>query len=332
VTDRARHSATPTVDRASARAALTGPIASLHPIFTRDGDLDPEGIASEVEHVLAAGTHTVLLTYGDSLHSLLTDAEVGQLLRIVVNATGRRAMVVAADRIWATPAEVAFAREARELGADVLMVLPPTWGGSATADSLLAHYRAVAQEIPVMAVTAPFAGQQALGLEVLERLRDAEPRFVAAKDDVCGEFARRLARICKGDVALFSGGQKQNHLDVLPYGCDGWMSTFIQFFPAITEVYWAAIQRGDIATAAAVIERLDRPFFDICLANTQGGFDAVVHAALELGGVAPRWRRAPYHDLDDAALERLRGAFLDAGLLPGPRASAILGELAAPSS
>lgn len=212
------------------------------------------------------------------------------------------------------------------------MVLPPTWGGSATADSLLTHYRAVAQEIPVMAVTAAYFGQESLGLEVLARLRDAEPRFVAVKDDVCGTFARRLATDLRGEVAFFSGGQKQNHLDVLPYGCDGWMSTFIHIFPPVMAAYWAAVRRGDLATAAAVIERVDRPFFDLALGNTVGGLDAVVHAAMELAGVAPRWRRAPYADLDDAAMERLRERMTGAGMLPGPAATALLAELDAGSA
>ena len=266
-----------------------------------------------MEHALAAGTGTVLLTYGDTLHSLLTDAEVGRLLRIAVDATAGRAMVVAADRVWATPAEVAFAREAREQGADILMVLPPVWGGSATADSLLAHYRAVAREIPVMLVTAAVhRHSRRWASRSIGRLRDAgAERFVAVKDDVCGTFARRVATLLRGDVAYFIGGQKENHLDVLPYGCDGWMSTFILFFPEIAQRLLAAIGAGDLATAVAIIERIDRPFFDLALANPVGGFDAIVHAAMELGGVAPRWRRAPYADLDDAAMDRLRERMTD---------------------
>jgi dihydrodipicolinate synthase/N-acetylneuraminate lyase len=190
----------------------------------------------------------------------------------------------------------------------------------------------VAREIPVMVVTGPFLAQQAMGLEVIERLRDTEPeRFVAVKDDVCGTFARRVATLLRGDVAYFIGGQKENHLDVLPYGCDGWMSTFILFFPEIAQRYWAAVQAGDLDTAVAIIERIDRPFFDLALANPVGGFDAFIRAVRELGGVAPRWRRAPYANLDDAAMERLRDQLTAAGMLPGPAATAILAEIAAAS-
>ena len=296
------------------RAALSGPMTSLHPVFTRDGDLDYDGIGRCIDHAIEAGSGTMLLTYGDSLHSILSDAEVGELLRAVVRLTAGRAMVVAADRVWPTRIEVAFAREAREAGADLLMVLPPTWGGSATVSSLVAHYRAVAVEIPVMVVTAPYFSAQALGLEVLERLVADEPRVVALKDDVCGEFARRVGTLCHERWALISGGQKQNHLDMHPYGVDGYMSSFLHVNPAIAHRYWAAIQAGDLVAAADVIERYDRPFFDALLA-LPGGFDAGMHACFEAAGLAGRWRRAPYHDLTDAEYGAFVELLQDGGML-----------------
>ena len=237
-------------------------------MFTRDGDLDLGGLGRCIEHALGAGSGTMLLTYGDSLHSILADREVGDLLRAVVRSTAGRAMVVAADRQWPTRIELEFAAEARDAGADLLMVLPPTWGGSATADSLESHYRAVAGTIPVMLVTAPFLATQALGLEVLARLLD-EPRVVALKDDVCGEFARRVGSLCHERWAIISGGQKQNHLDMYPYGVDGYMSSFMHLNPSVAHAYWAAITAGDLVAAADVIERYDRPLFDVLLGTAR---------------------------------------------------------------
>jgi len=269
-----------------------------------------------VEHDLAAGSRTILITYGDSLHSVLSEREIGSLLSTVVHQVRGRAMVVAADGRWATHQEVAFAREAAASGADVLMVLAPDWGASATEASFVAHYRAVARELPIMLVTAAFAGREAVGVEVVERLRDTEPRFVALKDDLCGETGRRIATILRNAVPFLSGGQKQNHLDVLPYGSDGYLSTFLQFRPSVAHTYWAAVVADDMAAARDVVERVDRPFFDAALAQP-GGFDAAIRGALQLAGVAPRWRRPPYHDLTDAELEGWAETLAGLGLLDG---------------
>ena len=58
---------------------MTGPISAVHPMFDRDGGFDWTGLRNEIEHNLAAGSGTMLLTYGDSLHSLVTDAEMERL-------------------------------------------------------------------------------------------------------------------------------------------------------------------------------------------------------------------------------------------------------------
>ena len=305
------------MDNAWVRQALTGPMTSIHPVFTPDGDLDPAGVANSIDHAIAAGSGTMLLTYGDSLHSILSDHEIGDLLRIVVKATARRAMVVAADRQWPTRIERTFAAEARGVGADLLMVLPPNWGRSVTVDSLVRHYRTVAAEIPVMIVTAAFAGIEAVGLETLRILVESEPRVVALKDDLVGEFARRVGRLCHPTWAVISGGQKQNHLDMFPYGCDGYMSTFMHFNPPIAHRYWELIIAGDLARAAALIDRYDRPYMDHILAMP-GGFDAGFHATLEVAGLASRWRRAPYHDLSDAEFEAFAAFLRDGGMLGAP--------------
>jgi len=77
------------------------------------------------------------------------------------------------------------------------------------------------------------------------------------------------------------------------------MSTFASFQPAVAQRYWQAIRLDDLEAAVAVIEQDDWPLFDD-LMRLPAGFDAGVHALLEIFGVAPRWRRAPFPDLDDA--------------------------------
>ena len=306
------------MDRAWVRQALSGPMTSVHPVFNEDGALDPVGIARAIDHAVAAGSGTMLLTYGDSLHSILSDREVGDLLRLVVRSTAGRAMIVAADRQWPTTIERAFAREARDAGADVLMVLPPNWGRSVTVESLVSHYRAVAEDVPVMIVTAAFAGIEGIGLETLRILVEVEPRIVALKDDLCGEFGRRVGRLCHPVWAVISGGQKQNHLDIHPYGCDGYMSTFLHFNPSIAHRYWELIVAGDLATAGLLIDRYERPYMDRIL-DMPGGFDAGFHATLEAAGLAGRWRRAPYHSLTDAEYEVFADFLASTGMLDSPR-------------
>lgn len=141
------------ISREEARHALTGPIMSLNTPFFANGEIDYQSIRQIIDFTIDAGSKTIILTSGDSLYTLLTDAEVAELTKFVVAQTAGRAMVVAADRIWWTGKDVEFAKYAREVGADMVMVLPPDWAGSCTEDTLVAHYAAVAEHMPVMFVT-----------------------------------------------------------------------------------------------------------------------------------------------------------------------------------
>ena len=112
-----RASDEPRVSREEVRAALTGPVTSVKIPFHRDGSIDFVGLRTYIEFVLAAGSRALILTYGDSLYSVLSDQEVAEVTRAVVEAAAGRALVVAGDRMWATPQAVAFAAYAREAGA-----------------------------------------------------------------------------------------------------------------------------------------------------------------------------------------------------------------------
>jgi dihydrodipicolinate synthase/N-acetylneuraminate lyase len=80
----------------------------------------------------------------------------------------------------------------------------------------------------------------------LELVFDTVENVVAIKDDMLGPFARKMTLLVRDRWAVFSGGQKQNHLDLHPYGCRGFMSTFLSFKPDITHSYWSAIQSNDL--------------------------------------------------------------------------------------
>lgn len=297
------------------RHALTGPVASVSTPFCEDGTIDYAALRNTVDFVIAAGSKTVLLTNGDSLFSILTDEEVAEVTRVVAEHTAGRALVVTADRVWATPKEVAFAQYARAAGADVLMVLCPDWAESCTLETLVEHYAAVANEIPTMLVTNWLGARpMTFSMTFLAALRDRVPGVVAVKDDLCGEFARRMSMVVSERMAVISGGQKQNHLNNQPYGCDGYLSTFIRFRPQIAHDYWEAVESENRDDALRIIRDYDIPLFDF-LHALPGGFDAGIHGALELCGIAKRWRRKPYYSLDDAEMEGLAAFLKERGIL-----------------
>ena len=83
--------------RDKARCHITGPISSISTPFDRAGNIDESALRKCVDFAVeVAKSETLLLTYGDSLYSVLTDQEIADVTRITVEQNAGRKLVVAA--------------------------------------------------------------------------------------------------------------------------------------------------------------------------------------------------------------------------------------------
>ena len=303
------------ISREDAKEIFVGPFPTVCTPFSRDGSIDFATLAKQVDIHLSSGAKTLVMTYGNSLCSLITDQEVAEVTKAVAEQVAGRATVVAADRRWATSKEIEFAQYAKSVGADILMVIPPDWGFSCTARTMAEHYCAVAEHIPVMMITSDFVDRPiTFVLEMVQIAAAKSPNLVAIKDDLIGECSRHLGLMLGEELALFSSGTKREHLSVWPYGFRGYLSNYIMFKPDVARIYWDAVRSGDTAKALDFIARFDIPFWKLII-GCQGGTDAGLRGALELFGTSTRWRRSPYYSLSDAEMEKFADFFKGLSML-----------------
>ena len=301
------------MDRARFRHHFTGPLSSINTPFRKDGAIDYDGLRRFVDAAIVGGARTVLFTPGDSLYAVLSEQEIADLTRVTCEHVGSRAMFLAAAGPWWQDQAVAFARYAAEIGADGVLASPPYRG--VTVRDCADYFLAVSRELPTVILSATLAPLGLGGaLEAVRLLLAEGERIVGFKEDYGPEFARPACLLSQGTWSNFAGGQKQTHMDMHPYGCDGFMSVLVVFKPEITRAYWHAIERGDLAAATSVIRDYDMPMFDLMGASPAGS-DAAQHAMMELTGISGRWRRAPLSDYTDEELERLRAGLQELSLL-----------------
>lgn len=302
------------IDINQVKSAMTGPIGSISTPFHKDNTIDYPGLRNCVDYLVENGSGTLLLTAGDSLYTILTDAEIAEVTKVVVEQSAGRAMVVAASGIWGTDRVVEFARYCKEIGADLLMSAPPNWQFSSTDQTIVKHYQSVAKEMPVMVVTSLEGGP--ISENVIRVLLDSkDPGVVAIKDDVCGVYGQRLASLINGRWAFLSGGCMFNHLDVMPYGSDGYLAIYMRFKSDIDRQYWKAIKSLDFNQAASLINQFEFPLVFDLPQQLNTGPDALIHASLEIFGIAKRWRREPYSSLNDEQMEILTDFYKKNSLL-----------------
>ena len=290
---------------AEVREALSGPWPTIKTPFTKNGEIDKAALNKQVDFLIDAKSKAIVLTWGDSLFSVLTDDEIAEVTRIVLERVNRRAYVVAATHQWWTGKAAEFTQYAAELGADMIMGLPPDWANSTTVDQLVDYYAALGEHLPVMIVTNYLARRgKRFSLDLCQRLMRDVPRVIALKDDLCNAIAHEIFLATQDRWSLSAGGQKRNHLQLLPFGVRGYLSTFMGFNPNIARRYWNAIESNDLETACTVIRDYDIPFFDH-IGAYEGGFSAAIYGIYEILGISTRYRRKPYYSLTDEQIEKL---------------------------
>lgn len=288
--------------RQRVRAALNGPVCSIPTPFLRSNDaIDKDAIAKMIDFQIDHGFKMIFLTPGNSHFNILTLSEMYELNKFCIEYTKKRALVCVTEFGSSTVRSVEMAGAMRDLGADLFLPFPANWADSCSDDMLVEHFKRCAQEIPLLLIY-PAACSADRAIRIYERLFAQTDRVMAIKDDACNNVSRRMTLKFGGEYAVFAGGQKQNFLNIMPYGACGYLSTLGMFRPDLAWKFDAACKALDFAAMRAVIRDCDMPYFDlICRQN--GGFDAGIKATMELFGFGTRYRRAPYASMSDREME-----------------------------
>jgi dihydrodipicolinate synthase/N-acetylneuraminate lyase len=167
--------------------------------------------------------------------------------------TGRAKLIVGVSAPnWRIAGE--HARHAAELGADALMLLPPT-NHLPTRAELSDHYRSVAQhDIPIIIYNNPFSTRIDLTPELIADLAQIEG--VVGVKEFSGDV-RRIAEIAERapDLQLLCGADDLA-VESAVMGATGWIGGFTGALPEETVRLFALARAGDLARAVPLYRAL----------------------------------------------------------------------------
>ena len=195
-------------------------LTAMATAFTDDGAVDLDGTAAIAHHLVTHGHDGVVVsgTTGESPTCSVTES--GEILRVVKDAVGDKATVVAGVGSNDTAHSIELARQAEKLGADALLLVTPYYSKPGQA-GVLHHFQQVigATATPVVLYDVPGRTATQISLETYERIKG--DTVVAVKDAV-GDFARGVRLIQMG-YAVYSGDDSAN-LAWLAHGASGVIS------------------------------------------------------------------------------------------------------------
>jgi dihydrodipicolinate synthase/N-acetylneuraminate lyase len=278
---------------------LRGPIVSIPTPFTADYRLDVAGLRRMIQMGLQHKITIFELTAGDSQYFFLSDEEIRQLTKLVVDTVGSHGMTIIGTNAWWTEPAVEFARYAESVGATALQVLKP----SGSEDGIVEHYRKIADSTRL-----PIVLHGDFPMPMLERLAKIDS-IVALKEDISlSYYVDGIIRFGKR-INCFSGGGLDWFLVGQPYGANAYFDSYATFAPEISVRFWEAVQRNDLKTQTEIVANYDHPF----IKNFSASF---WHATLEHFGVAQRYLRPPQQSYSDTEMAKVKEFYDKLGVYP----------------
>jgi 4-hydroxy-tetrahydrodipicolinate synthase len=281
--------------------------------MTSDGGVDYDGAARLADYLVSDMRNDGLVVNGTTGEApTTTDAEKERLLRVVIEAVGQRAKVVAGVGTNVTSHTIELARSAERAGAHGLLVVTPYYS-KPPQPALEAHFAAVADAtgLPVLIYDIPGRTAAAVATQTLIRLA-GHPRIIGVKD-AKDDPAATSHVLAATDLVYYCGTDMLN-LPWLSLGAVGFISVVGHVAGDRLHEMIDAFGAGDVARARRIHYEL-LPVYTGLFRN-QGA--VMTKAALDLLGQPGGAVRAPLLAATAAERHQLALDLTDGGVkLPG---------------
>jgi len=218
--------------------------------FAPDGSLDLPAAARLANQLVDGGCDGLVISGTTGESPTTTDAEKLALLRVVLEAVGDRARVIAGAGTYDTAHSVHLAKASAAEGAHGLLVVTPYYSRPPQA-GLLAHFTAIADAtpLPVLLYDIPPRSVVAIEFETL-RVLAAHPNIVGVKD-AKGDLHGGAQLMAETGLAYYSGDDALN-LPWLAMGATGFISVISHLAAGQLRDLLSAFASGDVTTARKI--------------------------------------------------------------------------------
>ena len=277
--------------------------------MTSDGAVDYDGAARLAAYLVADMRNEGLVLNGTTGEApTTTDEEKARLVKVVREAVGDRATVIAGVGTNVTAHSIELAKQAEKAGANGMLVVTPYYNKPAQS-ALIAHFTAVADAtaLPSIIYDIPSRTGMAVATDTLVRLA-AHPRIVAVKD-AKGDLAATSWVLARSDLAYYSGDDPMN-LPLWSIGGVGCVSVTAHVVGTRIHAMLEAFTAGRNAEAAS----LHRSMLPVNVGLFRNQAAVMTKAAMELLGLPGGGVRGPLLPASDAERRTLIQDLTDGGV------------------
>lgn len=278
----------------------------------KNGEVDEEAYRRHVEWQIESGIDGLVPcgTTGES--ATLSHAEHGKVIRICVEQVNKRVPVLAGAGSNNTREAVELTRYAKDAGADGALLITPYYN-KPTQEGLVAHFKAIAKEVPMPFVVYNVPSRTALNLlpATVARLAREIPEVIGIKE-ATGDLKQvsEVVEFCPKGFTVLSGDDF-TVLPLLAVGGHGVISVVSNVMPGQMAQMCKAFFAGDMATAQK-LHYVMNPVSRAMFIETN---PVPAKTALEMMGRMPFSVRLPLVELLPGNKEKLTSTLKASGLL-----------------
>ena len=288
---------------------FSGSICALITPF-RGGNIDEEAFSSLVNWQIAEGT-SALVPMGTTGESpTVSHDEHKRVVELCIDVTDKRVPVIAGAGSNSTAEAIELAAHAKAAGADAALVVTPYYN-KPTQEGLYRHFEALnSVGIPIIIYNIPGRSVIDMTVDTMARCAGLE-NVIGVKDATAAVGRATEQRLACGEDFCQLSGEDITQLGFLAQGGVGCISVTANIAPKLMADMHAAWQRGDVAEAQRLNERLTPLHADLfCEANP-----APVKYGASLLGKCGEELRLPLVQITEESRGKVERAMRHAGLL-----------------
>lgn len=271
--------------------------------FTADGrKVEGSVLTDFVEWQIEQGVHGLIPVASTGEFLSLSDDERRYVAETVIKTTNKRVPVIVGTGAECTWDAVRYSKEAEDLGADGVIVIPPFYS-TPTDDEIVQHFETIAEaiSIPVMLYNNPATSNVDMQPPLVARLSEIDNVSYIKESTMDVTRVRDIIRLSDKKVAVFGG--------IMGYesflnGAVGWTAVGCNLMPkAFSDMYRHCVENIDLDEATALYQEI-LPVIELV---GQHRYVSATKMALELMGLPvgpPRPPRLPVAGKDLAWVER----------------------------
>lgn len=291
---------------------LKGVIPAIVTPFKEDGELDKDGLKRLTRFLLENGVHGIMTTGGTGEFPHLLREEKKIVTETVVREAKGRIPVIAGTAACSTMETISLSNDAREVGADAVIVTPPYYF-KLPDESIYSHYQTLTEklDVPIIVYNNPVYTGNDLSPGLINRIADLKGVIgLKQSNSDLGQLVETI-RISGKKISINTGIDSQFY-PALCAGAKGIFSTAACVIPKQMVQIFNLIQSEQIKEAFSLhikIQKLNR------LLEYDPGYVSPCKEALSLLGLPGGPVRKPLPELNETERDAVKDALRELNLL-----------------